>query len=179
MHSSPKIPSPRLSPLVAALGSGLAMGSLFAVSTFCLGAPPSELLVASMGASAVLMFCVPHGELSGPWAVFGGHVASAVIGVTACRLIPETSLAGAVAVAAAIFTMLLLNCLHPPGGATALSAVVGGSGTTHGFDYVLSPVMLNVAVMLAVAYLFHLPGRRYPLPAVARRLFARRSANLA
>jgi len=171
--------SPRLSPFAAALGSGLAMTSLFVSSEFWLGSIPSELLVASMGASAVLMFCVPHGELSGPWAVFGGHVVSAAIGVTAGQWIPSTSLAGAIAVAFAILAMLLLNCLHPPGGATALSAVVGGNGTSYGYNYVLTPVLLNVVVMLAVAYLFHFPGRRYPMPDVARRLFKFGSRKLA
>lgn len=162
----------KLSPLVAALGSSLAMVSLFCVSHFLTGQHPNQLLVASMGASAVLMFCLPHGELSGPWAVFGGHVLSATVGVTASLLIPATELAGAAAVGGAIFAMLVLRCLHPPGGATALSAVVGGSGVSLGYQYVLTPVLLNVLVMLASAYLFHLPGRRYPLPQVMHRAFS-------
>lgn len=170
MFQTPNLAPKKLSPLATAIGSAIAMGSLFWVSQSFTGHAPNELLVASMGASAVLMFCVPHGELSGPWAVFGGHIASAIIGVTASLLIPTTAVAGVMAVSLAIFVMQLLKCLHPPGGATALSAVVGGGGVSIGYNYVLTPVLLNVLIMLTVAYLFHLPGRRYPLPSTAHRM---------
>lgn len=124
------------------------------------------LAVASMGASAVLLFAAPHGALSQPWPVFGGNLVSAVIGVTCARWLGhDPMVAASVAVALSIAAMYTLRCLHPPGGATALYAVLGGE-TVHalGYGYVFSPVLLNVVVLLAVAVAFNYPfaWRRYP-----------------
>lgn len=124
------------------------------------------LAIASMGASAVLLFAAPHGTLSQPWPVFGGHLVSALIGVACARWLgAEPMLAASLAVALSIAAMYGLRCLHPPGGATALYAVLGGD-TVHalGYGYVLSPVLLNVMVLLAVAVAFNYPfaWRRYP-----------------
>ena len=141
------------------------------ISQAQLGASASVGLVASMGASAVLLFAVPHGPLSQPWAVLGGHLVSAVVGVACTKVIAQPMLAAPVAVGLAIGTMHYLRCIHPPGGATALSAVVGGE-TVHqlGFHYVLTPVLLNATIILLVALLFNypFPWRRYPL-ALAQR----------
>jgi CBS domain-containing membrane protein len=135
------------------------------VSQAYLGLSGSASLVASMGASAVLLFAVPHGPLSQPWAVFGGHLVSAVIGVACARLHANPILASALAVALAISAMHYLRCIHPPGGATALTAVAGGD-TVHalGFHFVVTPVLLNVLVILLVAIVFNFPfpWRRYP-----------------
>ncbi|MGD2118343.1 MAG: HPP family protein [Chromatiales bacterium] len=122
-------------------------------------------IVASMGASAVLLYAVPHGPLSQPWSLVGGHLVSAIVGVTSAKLIPDVSLAAGVGVGLAITAMYYLRCIHPPGGATALYAVAGSESLHElGYMYVLTPVMLNTMVILAVAigfnYLF--AWRRYP-----------------
>jgi CBS domain-containing membrane protein len=135
------------------------------ISQAYLGLSGSAGLVASMGASAVLLFAVPHGPLSQPWAVFGGHLVSATIGVSCAMLHTDPIIACALAVALAISAMYYLRCIHPPGGATALTAVAGGDAVhTLGFHYVLTPVLLNVLVILLVAILFNwpFPWRRYP-----------------
>lgn len=125
----------------------------------------ASLLVASMGASAVLLFALPHGPLSQPWAVIGGHGCSALVGVACAALVSNLPLAGALAVGSSIALMMLLRCVHPPGGATALSAVIGGP-TVHalGLRYVFTPVLLNALVIVSVAVAFNavLGGRRYP-----------------
>lgn len=123
------------------------------------------LIVASMGASAVLLFAVPHGQLSQPWAFVGGHVVSALIGVSCYFLIPNLIIAAACAVGLAVTCMYYLRCIHPPGGATALTAVVAGPGVhSLGYAYVVTPVLLNALILLCVAvafnFLFH--WRRYP-----------------
>lgn len=124
------------------------------------------LAIASMGASAVLLFAAPHGTLSQPWPVLGGHLVSALIGVTCARWFGgEPMLAASLAVALSIAAMYPLRCLHPPGGATALYAVLGGDAVhALGYGYVFSPVLLNVVVLLAVAVAFNHPfaWRRYP-----------------
>src|SRR5690625_7670775 len=83
-------------------------------------------MLASMGATAVLLFAVPHGALSQPWAVVGGHVVSAIVGVTCQLLIPNLFWAAALSGGVAVAAMYYLRCIHPPGGATALAAVIGG-----------------------------------------------------
>ena len=135
------------------------------VSHALLGAHAGVLAVASMGASAVLLFAAPHGALSQPWPVLGGHLISAFVGVTCAQWIAEPMLAAGLAVAISIGLMYGLRCLHPPGGATALFAVLGGEPILAlGYHYLLAPVLLNVVVMLIIAVLFNYPfaWRRYP-----------------
>jgi len=135
------------------------------VSNQFVGTSDATLIVASMGASAVLLFAVPHGRLSQPWPVFGGHMVSALVGVSCAQWIAEPYLAAALAVGLAIGAMHYLRCIHPPGGATALTAVAGGAGIHElGYGFLLTPVLLNVLVILVVAVLFNYPlaWRRYP-----------------
>lgn len=152
--------------LVSALGGFVSILSIFFVSHWLLDSFSAVLLVASMGASAVLLFAVPHGPLSQPWPVLGGHVLSALIGVTCAQWIPYEIIAASAAVGLAIGTMYYLGCIHPPGGATALAAVEGGN-LVHGlgYQYVITPVLLNVVIILLVGFLFNylLPWRRYPV----------------
>ena len=118
-----------------------------------------------MGASAVLVFAVPHGKLSQPWALFGGHLSSACVGVACYMLIPNLFVAAGLAVGLAIGAMHVLRCIHPPGGATALVAVVG-TAQIHalGFEYILTPVLLNTLIIFSTAFIFNsfFPWRRYP-----------------
>ncbi len=151
--------------LISTLGALIAIALTMTVSLHVVGGESAMLLVASMGASAVLLFAVPHGALSQPWPLIGGNVISAVIGVSCALFIDNHFVAGPVAVSLAIFAMHYLRCLHPPGGATALVAVVGGPAVhALGYQFVLTPVMLNVAIMLAVAVAvnYPFPWRRYP-----------------
>lgn len=114
----------------------------------------SPILIASMGASAVLLFMVPSSPLSQPWSFVGGHLSAALVGVACAQFIANTSLAAASATGLAIAVMYLLRCLHPPGGATALLAILGGDAIhSLGFNYLLTPVALNVLAMLAVSQL--------------------------
>jgi CBS-domain-containing membrane protein len=134
------------------------------------GPDVAMLMVASMGASAVLLFAVPHGPLSQPWALIGGHALSAIVGVTTIKLLGTGVVPAAIAVGLAIGVMHYARCLHPPGGATALTFAIGGPTVQAlGYDYVLIPVLLNAGIMLATAVafnaLFH--WRRYPV-ALAR-----------
>jgi CBS-domain-containing membrane protein len=123
------------------------------------------MLVASMGASAVLLFAVPHSALSQPWNLLGGHLVSALIGVSCAMMIANLLFAAPLAVALAIAAMHYLRCIHPPGGATALSAVVGGSSVhALGYQFVLTPVLLNALIMLITAIVvnYAFSWRRYP-----------------
>lgn len=157
--------------IVSMIGGFIGILLVTWISWLFVGMQGASLLVASMGASAVLLFAVPHGPLSQPWPLVGGHLLSAVIGVTCYKLVPDIFIGGALAVALAIAAMHYLDCIHPPGGATALTAVAGGTAThTLGYNYVIAPVLLNVVIILLVAILVNLPfpWRRYPA-SLARR----------
>lgn len=124
------------------------------------------LMIGSFGASAVLVYGAVRSPLAQPRNLVGGHVISALVGVVAWKLLSsEPWLAQAVAVATAIALMHATRTLHPPGGATALIAVIG-SPRIHemGFLYVLVPATLGPLILLAVALVVNnLPAsRRYP-----------------
>lgn len=152
---------------LSAIGALCGIAVIYAVTHWVLPSEAAIWVVASMGASAVLLFAVPHGALSQPWAVLGGQVLSALVGVICQKLFPDQAFTPALAVGAAILVMHYARCIHPPGGATALAAVSGGPAISAlGFHYVLSPVLLNVVLILAVAVAFNglFAWRRYPAP---------------
>ena len=151
--------------LISALGGCIALLLLTVISAKALHFSGAAAVIASMGASAVLLFAVPHGQLSQPWPVAAGHVIPAFLGVCCAKWIPQTELAAACAVGLAIASMHQLKCIHPPGGATALTAVLGGPAVHElGFKFVLFPVLLNALVMITLAVTFNccFNWRRYP-----------------
>lgn len=150
---------------ISALGGLVSVFMILLISEQVLDMHGTTLVVASMSASAVLLFAVPHGPLSQPWAIIGGHIISALVGVTAARWIEAPILASAIAVAVSIAAMHYFNCLHPPGGATALVAVLGGSAVQEmGYGYAVTPVLANALILVSVALIFNYPfvWRRYP-----------------
>lgn len=112
------------------------------------------LLVASMGASSVLLFAVPASPMSRPWPLVGGHLCAGVVGMSCALYVPDQALAAALAVSGTLLAMHFLRCLHPPGGAAALTAVVGGESVhALGYQFVVTPVMFDVAIMLVMSQL--------------------------
>jgi hypothetical protein len=152
--------------LISGVGGFVGIFGILAASHATLGdLDASLLIVGSMGASAVLVFGVPHGPLSQPWAVAGGHAVSAFIGVCFAKLVPQPFVAAALAVGVAIGAMHYLRCVHPPGGATAITPVIAGPAVhALGFRFLLTPVLLNVAILLAAAIAVNacVSWRRYP-----------------
>lgn len=122
------------------------------------------LIVAPIGASAVLLFAVPASPLAQPWSIVGGNTISAFVGVAVLTLVRDPAIAIGLAVALAILAMSLTRSLHPPGGAAALTAVIGGAAVTRaGFWFPLVPVAINSLILVGVGMLFHrLAGRQYP-----------------
>ncbi len=147
------------------LGALLGMGAVGFVHYVMLAGTDGVLLIGSFGASAVLLFGVPNAPLSQPRNLVGGHVLSALVGVFFAAHVPLPWLAAALAVATAIAVMHLTATLHPPGGATALIAVIG-SGDIHalGYAYALMPALSGALILLVAALLVNnIPStRRYP-----------------
>lgn len=149
----------------ACSGAILALLVTGLLSRYLLPHEPSHIfLVGPMGASAVLLFCLPASPLAQPWSVVGGNVLSGLVGAACVRWLGDSVPIAALAVALAIGAMFVLRCLHPPGGAVALTVVMGGPALhAAGFEFPLVPVLLNSLLMVAVAVAYNnLTGRRYP-----------------
>jgi CBS domain-containing membrane protein len=147
--------------LGALLGIAFTGGSMYLL----LGPAASiPLLVAPMGASAVLLFAVPASPLAQPWSIIGGNLVAATIGVTCAHAIADPTLAAALAVALSIGGMFALRCVHPPSGAVALTAVLGGPAIhALGYRFVLEPIAIQSVALLAAALAYHaVTGHRYP-----------------
>lgn len=148
--------------MIASIGALVGIGLAGAV---CAALFPASMpwLIAPIGASAVLLFAVPASPLAQPWSIVGGNFLSAVFGVVVAQAVAEPALAAALAVSTAILVMSLLRCLHPPGGAAALSAVLGWqSFAGHTTDF-LVPVLLNSLILVGIGMLFHrFSGHSYP-----------------
>jgi len=124
------------------------------------------MIIGSFGASAVLIYGSITSPLAQPRNLVGGHIVSAIIGVASYQLLSAHMwLAASVAVATAIAVMHITKTLHPPGGATALIAVIGSSKIhALGYFYVIAPVFIGAIIMLAVALLINniSKNRKYP-----------------
>jgi CBS domain-containing membrane protein len=123
-------------------------------------------LVGSFGATAVLIYGVPKSPYAQPRNLLIGHTISAIAGVTCALLLSAyPAIAAGLAVSLSVALMHLTNSIHPPGGATALIAVIGSEDIHHmAYWYVISPILSGAVVMLIVALLVNniSPYRRYP-----------------
>lgn len=148
------------------------IGSFFgilAISYFhldILGDTDLSLIIGSFGASAVLIYGAINSPLAQPRNLIGGHLLSAVVGVSVYKLFPEYIIfASALAVSLSILVMQITLTLHPPGGATALIAVIG-SPNIHdlGYMYILVPVLSGCFILFIIAIIVNnIPKhRRYP-----------------
>lgn len=135
-------------------------------------------LIGSFGASSVLLYGAIQSPLAQPRNLIGGHVISALVGVTVYKVMPELVwLTASLAVALSIVMMQITKTLHPPGGATALIAVIGSEKVKAlGFMYILSPVLTGCLVLLVVALIFNniTPDRKYPANSGFGRLIRRK-----
>lgn len=145
------------------IGAGLGLLVTNWISLYFLG-ESNPWFIAPMGASAVLLFAAPASPLAQPWSIIGGNTVAAIIAVGCQQAFGSTGVVASVAAAIAIGVMMRLRCLHPPGGAVALTAVLGGPAITKlGFGFVIAPVLLNSAILLMMALFFNAAIRRnYP-----------------
>ena len=119
-----------------------------------------EWLMASLGASALLVFALPGSPMAQPWAVIAGNTVSALVGITTANLISEPLLAMPIAAALSILGMFILRCLHPPAAAVALIAVLGH--VLH-YRYALFPVMVDsILLVIAGGIYSNITGKNYP-----------------
>ena len=155
----------------AFLGSFVGMGVIAYLQYKAFPQQDLIFLIGSFGASSVLVYGVIQSPLAQPRNLIGGHMVSALIGVTAQKLLPDIVwLAAPLAVSFSIVFMQITKTLHPPGGATALIAVTGSPDIKAlGYMYVLNPVLSGALILLASALLFNniTSNRQYPSPNAA------------
>lgn len=120
----------------------------------------SEWLMASLGASALLVFALPQSPMAQPWAVIAGNTLSALVGITVIHLVQEPLLAMPLAASLSILGMFILRCLHPPAAAVALIVVL--ANVLH-YRYAFFPVMIDSILLVLVGAVYsNLTGKRYP-----------------
>lgn len=163
-------PEPDFTTLGAKITSGLAaVAGLFLLGMALKFLPQLHyptVMLASMAASAVLLYAAQHSPMAQPWPMIGGHLVSALCGWLVAQVMADQIAAASVAVGVAIFMMSQLRCLHPPGAATALIMVLNyGSFREFGGQWVAYVVLLNALISLLAALIVNnlVPGRRYPM----------------
>ena len=151
--------------LLAIIAGGIAIYLVaYITRQYSLGAA-YPIIVSSIGASAALLFIVPHSPLAQPWPLIGGQLVSAFVGMACAIHIPDAPLACGCAVSFSFLAMLLLRCLHPPGASTALAPIMGGAPLIAiGYDFVWQPVGINVLVILAMTLILSRFLLRVPYP---------------
>jgi CBS domain-containing membrane protein len=150
----------------AFLGSFIGIGIIAFLQSQTLPQSDVVFLIGSFGASSVLVYGVIQSPLAQPRNLIGGHLISAIIGVTIYKIVPDILwITAPLAVSLSIVCMQITKTLHPPGGATALIAVAGSNEIKNlGYWYVFSPVLSGVLILLAVALVFNnmTSNRQYP-----------------
>jgi CBS-domain-containing membrane protein len=150
----------------AFLGSFIGIGIIAFLQSKTLPHSDVVFLIGSFGASSVLVYGVIQSPLAQPRNLIGGHLVSAIIGVTVQKFAPDILwLTAPLAVSLSIVLMQVTKTLHPPGGATALIAVTGSSEIKNlGYWYVINPVLSGVLILLIVALVFNnmTSNRSYP-----------------
>jgi len=159
------------------IGAFLGIGIIASIQSHFLSHTENVILIGSFGASAVLVYGATNSPLAQPRNLIGGHIISAIVGVTVMQFLPILHfewLASSLAVAIAIVAMQITKTMHPPGGATALIATIG-SEKIHalGYFYVISPVFIGVIILFIVALVFNnIPkDRQYPVKPISLRKY--------
>lgn len=164
----------------AFVGSFVGLGTISYLNFELLSKYDLTLLIGSFGASCVLIYGAIESPLAQPKNLFNGHLISAIIGVTCYKILGEyVWIAGPLAVSLSIIGMQMAKSLHPPGGATALIAVTGGSSITNlGYEFVFSPVITGVTILFIAALVFNniTPKRQYPSKVIIQ-FYKRTRAN--
>ena len=152
--------------MISCLGALIGIGLTGIISGWIAGAQAWPFLFAPLGASAVLLFAVPASPLAQPWSIIGGNTVSALVGAVVAHIVPDAATAAPLSVALSIAAMAALRCLHPPGGAASLLAVLGGpTSSAWSVGFTLMPVALNSVLLVVLGVLFHrFSGHAYPHP---------------
>lgn len=156
------------------LGASAGIGIIAFIQSHYLPKIENIFLIGSFGASCVLIYGAIESPLAQPRNLIGGHLISAVIGVSVYQIFPDIIwITAPLAVALSTIFMQFTKTLHPPGGATALIAVIGTEKIKSlGYLYVLSPILTGTFILLVIALIFNnaTSNRCYPINRIDRRI---------
>ncbi len=161
----PVIAWPRPAEVIAgAAGAGVALLICAAVILWSGASPTGGLLIAPMGATAVILFALPNSPLAQPWSAVVGNTASAAMALAVHQVTDDPAVAIGAAALLSLTAMFVLRALHPPGGAVALTAALNPAMLdAGGLRFVLGPVLTGTVALVVIAILWHrLNGRVYP-----------------
>ncbi len=168
--------------LYSFIGSFMGIAIIAFIQSKTLADIDNVFLIGSFGASSVLIFGAIQSPLAQPRNLVGGHVISAIIGVTIYKTLPNILwITAPLAVSLSIVMMQITKTLHPPGGAAALIAIIGTDKIKQlGYWYVLTPVLTGTLILLIVALIFNnlTPNRKYPTDRRFTNFLRKRKADL-
>ena len=143
--------------LIPSMAACIAIFLVGTISHYLLGdTQVVHFLIASMGASALLLFVIPSSPLSQPWALFGGQMVPGFIGIACALFIPDLVFASAASLTLSIIAMMYLRCLHPPGGATALIPILMTEEVQQlGFQFLFTPIAINTLTLMLLSLLIN------------------------
>ena len=163
------------------IGSFVGIGLIALSQSFSMSQLENIFLIGSFGASSVLIYGAIQSPLAQPRNLIGGHLVSAIVGVTVFKVVPDILwITAPLAVASSIVAMQITKTMHPPGGATALIAVTGTAKIKElGYLYVLSPVLTGVIILFITALIFNnlTQYRSYPTNKRLTRIFKLRKQS--
>lgn len=151
------LPVPPLSECFWALvGSFIGIGAV----TYLALIQEVPVLVASLGASACLIYGVPTVPLAQPRNAIAGHILAAVIGVLVYQLAGFYWYTAGLSVGLAVAAMVGTRTVHPPAGATALIAVV----TRQDWLFPILPVGVGICILVTIGIIVNnlAAKRQYP-----------------
>jgi len=108
------------------------------------------VIIASIGASAFIVFAIPKSDAAKPQKLIGGHLLGLIIGI-ACSFLPDVNFIIAVisyslAVGITTFLMVTLDFEHPPAAGTALGF------SLMGFSFKATMVLITSVTILAILH---------------------------
>lgn len=140
---------------LALLASFIAMACIGLLSGWLTPDVQTLLLVASLGPSIVLVFVVPNSPFSQPYPLLMSHLLAAIIGVSCAYLPLDLFLTAAIGLTLCMLAMFVLGCVHPPAGATTMMPIIVGPAAVGGFNFVVFPVLINMIILIILAFSFH------------------------
>jgi len=140
--------------VASALAAFLSLALVTWISKQALSGTNLPFILASMGATAVILFAAPNSPMGRAWPLWAGHLISAIIGITCGKLFHNLLISVPIAIGVVIFAMHYLRCIHPPGGATALLTLLGGHEVSAvGYQFLLTPLAINLSILAMGAYM--------------------------
>jgi CBS domain-containing membrane protein len=141
---------------IAAAGALAGIALIVVLNLSAGGLAGSIPLIAPMGASAVIVFCLPNSVLGQPWNVVVGNLVSALVGVCCAKWIEAPEMAAVAGMFLSVLGMVVTRSLHPPGGAVALTAILSGPPIKQlGFSFAVSPVLVSSIALVGLGVAFH------------------------